>query len=242
MKRLTVLLFIFALGAVLIKIAPVFVFGFTVIKGTGLCPNDFLDILAWVPFLVVIFFFIGRELTRDKDILSPGLLFLIFLFGAIFFEGHGIHFGANAIHNAQAGESISDGLSALTYFYDEHLGHWVMDTGFYGILLLLLSLELKGKGQKDAAGIKEIALILFASLLFGFYAGSAALESQTAKIVLLYFISLIIIVPLAARFIKSGIRRFRFGLFLVGSGVVILIAYAIYYAVFGGLIEPSQWM
>ena len=66
MKRLTILLFIFSVGAVLIKIAPVFVFGFKVVCG-GLCPNDFLDILVWVPFLAVMFFFITKDMSMGNE-------------------------------------------------------------------------------------------------------------------------------------------------------------------------------
>ncbi len=246
MKRLTVLLLIFSLGAIILVIAPVFVFGFKVIGNTGLCPNDFMDILLWAPFMALMFFLISKEILKQPE-KSPNekattpFLILLVLFGAILFEGHGIHFGANAIHNIQDGEEVTKTLANFIYFYDETLGHILFDIGFFGILGTLFVLELKSTStEKIKKG--ELATILFSALLFGFYVGSSGLEGQTAVEVLTYFVLVILI----SGFVSiKGIREImtkRLTLFLCGTGVVIIIAYTIYYSIFGGLIEPSEWM
>ena len=242
MKRLTILLLIFSVGAVLIKIAPVFVFGFKVVCG-GLCPNDFLDILVWVPFLAVMFFFITKEVSSEAGGIGTPVLLLIILLGAALFEGHGIHFSANAIHNMLSGETVGEGFSNLVYFYDEHLGHWVTDVGFYGILGVLFLVELWAMDKKkQKAGAGELISLIVAAILFGFYAGSSALESQTAPEVLIYFIAVIVIFAIVTIFGKRAAKKERLGLFMCVSGLVVTIAYIVYWIIFGGLIEPSQWM
>lgn len=242
MKRLTILLLIFSVGAVLIKIAPVFVFGFKVIGG-GLCPNDFLDILIWAPFIVVMFFFITKDISSEAGGVGTSVLLLLILLGAAFFEGHGIHFSANAIHNMLSGETVGQGFSDLIYFYDELLGHWITDVGFFGILGVLFLVELRAKDKKkQKTSTGELISLIIAAILFGFYAGSAALESQTAPEVLIYFIAIIVIFALASLFGKRELKKQRLGLFMCGAGLVVTIAYIIYWIIFGGLIEPSQWM
>jgi len=247
MKRLTALLLTFSLGAIILVIAPVFVFGFKVIGNTGLCPNDFMNILLWAPFMALMFFLISKEILKSqpndvsKEKTSTPFLILLVLFGAILFEGHGIHFGANAIHNIQEGEEVTEALANFIYFYDETLGHILFDIGFFGILGTLFVLELKStNSERIKKG--ELATILFSALLFGFYVGSSGLEGQTAVEVLTYFILVILI----SGFVSiKGIREImtkRLTLFLCGTGVVIIIAYTIYYFIFGGLVEPSEWM
>ncbi|MEJ2068442.1 MAG: hypothetical protein P8Y09_10990, partial [Deltaproteobacteria bacterium] len=99
----------------------------------------------------------------------------------------------------------------------------------------------KGTGaEKMTAG--EIVVILISALLFGFFAGSSALEAQTAVEVLVYFILIILISGFVS---LKGIREIttkRIALFLSCSGVVVIVAYIVYYIIFGGLIEPSEWM
>ncbi|MBN1571811.1 MAG: hypothetical protein JW984_01305 [Deltaproteobacteria bacterium] len=242
MKRLTLLLLIFSLGAILIVIAPVFVFGFKVIGNTGLCPNDFMDILLWAPFMAVMFLLISKEVVESGGKAGVPSLVVLVLFGMILFEGHGIHFGANAIHNIQdGGEEAGKLLSDVIYFYDESLGHWLYDIGFFGLLGTLFVMELKSTdGEKIVGG--ELSVLLVSALLFGFYAASSALEGQTAYEVLVYFVLLIVISGIVS---LKGVRKImtkRLTLFLCSAGVVIIVAYTIYYIIFGGLIEPSEWM
>ena len=247
MKRLTLLLLTFSLGAIILVIAPVFVFGFKVIGNTGLCPNDFMDILLWAPFMALMFLLISKEILKPQpgdvskgNTNTPSLILLV-LFGAILFEGHGIHFGANAIHNIQGEEAISKTLSDFIYFYDETLGHILFDIGFFGLLGTLFVLELKST-NKESIQKGELVTLLFSALLFGLYVGSSALEGQTAVEVLTYFVLVIVISGFVS---LKGIREImtkRLTLFLCGAGVVIIIAYTIYYFIFGGLVEPSEWM
>ncbi|GEM_PF-2202378 len=242
MKRLTTLLFIFSLGAILLVIAPVFVFGFKVIGNSGLCPNDVLDILLWAPFMAVMFFLISREVVGSGGRAGLPSLVVLVLFGAILFEGHGIHFGANAIHNIKdGGEDAGKLLSDIIYFYDESLGHWLFDVGFFGLLGTLFVMELKStNGERIGKG--ELSVLLLSALLFGFYIGSSALEGQTAHEVLIYFIVLIVISAVVFLMKVRNIMTKRLTLFLCGAGVVIIVAYTVYYRIFGGLIEPSEWM
>lgn len=241
MKRLTVLLLTFSLGAILLVIAPVFVFGFKMIGNSGLCPNDVMDILLWAPFIAIMFFLISKEVMESEGKTSTPFLILLVLFGAALFEGHGIHFGANAIHNIREGEEVSKLLSDIIYFYDESLGHWLYDIGFFGLWGTLFVLELKGT-NKEKMKVGEVVVILLSALLFGFFAGSSALESQTAVEVLIYFVLIMIISGVVS---LKGVREImtkRVALFLCGTGVVIIVAYTVYYFIFGGLIEPSEWM
>ena len=242
MKKLTGFLLIFSSGAILLKVVPVLIFGFKVIEGTGLCLVDFLDLLIWAPFVAVIFFLITRAISVERGGMPPLLLFFIILAGAVFFEGHGIHFAANAISNFSRGEVISEGLSRYIYFYDENLGHWLIDLGFYALLFFMVAGELTStNGLKDTKRVKggELVALLFSGVLFGFYAGSSALESQTPWEVLIYFSALIIVIAVSSG--KQIVNR-RFSLFMTISGLVIILAYIIYYIKFGGLIEPSEWM
>ena len=107
---------------------------------------------------------------------------IILIFGAIsFVEGHGMHLSANAIarHLTSAKDSS---LFALDYSFDEIMGHLFWDSGVILIAFGMILVGFQINPQK-LANTKQ-ALIVLASLIYGFTYFVNAVEGQSVYITL----------------------------------------------------------
>jgi hypothetical protein len=143
MKRLSLLLLIFALLSLAFFILLVFLKipfpPFPLVS----CQDafDILTPLMLIPLYWLIFHYSGREAPT----LSDAVAFLILT--VFWVEGQGMHLAANSISNLM--ESASGSLVGVTgsdafkliYFYDEQLGHYLWHIGVLGLAALLIYRE-----------------------------------------------------------------------------------------------------
>jgi hypothetical protein len=169
---------------------------------------DIFDILT--PFVMIfviyrIYLMLLPQIRIDSNFPVKSIAVIILIFGAIsFVEGHGMHLSANAIarHLTQVKETS---LFALDYSFDEVLGHIFWDSG---IIILSLGMILLGFriGEKKVSSSKQ-ALIILASLIYGFTYFVNAVEGQTV----FFTLPLAAVIPLAIWWIALR-KRIRFSM------------------------------
>ena len=141
---------------------------------------DIFDILT--PFAMVfviyrIYSMLLPHIRIDSSFPVRSVTVVILILGAItFVEGHGMHLSANAIARHLT-ELKDSSLFALDYSFDEIIGHIFWDSG---IVILSLGIILVGLyiDQKKISSPKQ-ALIVLASLIYGFTYFVNAVEGQT---------------------------------------------------------------
>lgn len=155
---------------------------------------DVFDILT--PFVMVfviyrIYLMLLPHIRINSSFPVKSVAVIILIFGAIsFVEGHGMHLSANAIaRHLTPTKDLS--LFALDYSFDEIMGHIFWDSG---IIILSLGIILVGFhiDQKKLSSPKQ-ALIILASLIYGFTYFVNAVEGQTV----FFTLPLAVAIPLA---------------------------------------------
>ena len=195
MKRLSLLTLIFAV------VSAVFLLLLIVLRSPfALYPlmsyQDAFDVLT--PFaLMPIYWLLFKAAVKDNPSLAEEIVFM--LLAAVWVLGHGMHLSANSIHNlidALAKRQVIDisntDIFRLTYFYDEHLSHYLWHIGIVGLAALLIYRE-----WRDPAGIAtNWRTVMLAGLIYGFTYFSVFLEGQTMALGL-PFALLVILLTLA---------------------------------------------
>jgi hypothetical protein len=140
---------------------------------------DLLTPLVLIPLYWLLFKFSASK----PSTLTEEIAFLLF---AIFWvDGHGVHLAANSINNlihALAEQGIIDvtgsDLYHLTYFFDEHLSHYMWHIGLVGLAAVLIYREWHSPiGQKTiwwATGLGGV--------IYGFTYFVVFLEGQTTPL------------------------------------------------------------
>jgi hypothetical protein len=141
----------------------------------GLAVADLFDLTT--PFAIVFLIFnLYRKLAGTGSGVPVWLPALLILGSITFVEGHGMHLSANAIHRHvdPAGPSP---LHALTYFFDERLGHILWDSGnlVMALGILFASLRIRWKMMEQ----RSVLLLMAAGLVYGFTFFVNAVEGQT---------------------------------------------------------------
>jgi hypothetical protein len=164
---------------------------------------DIFDILT--PFVMIfmiyrIYLMLLPHIRIDSSFPVRSVAVVILIFGAVtFVEGHGMHLSANAIARHLIGLKDSS-LFALDYSFDEIMGHIFWDSG---IIILSLGIILVGFhiDQKKLSNLKQ-ALIILASLIYGFTYYVNAVEGQTV----FFTLPLAVVIPLAIGWIAHRKR------------------------------------
>jgi len=152
---------------------------------------DLFDLFT--PFVVIFFVY---KIYQNLNLLyfekkSPLLVKIILIIGAIIFiEGHGIHLSANAIHR-HLNPNENRSLYALTYFFDETIGHIMWDSG-----IIILSLGLIFSSQKKDIEEKSLifGLILIGAMFYGFTYFVNAVEGQTVIFTFPFSILIVLVI------------------------------------------------
>jgi len=187
-NKLSLWLFVYALCYAVFHITPPYLMW--EVKNL-LMVGDLFDILT--PFVMAFLIFkIYRILRRHTENLSPStrsIVIIILIFGGIaFVEGHGMHLSANAIARHLT-EMKDTPAFALTYLFDETLGHILWDSG---IVILSVGLIIIGfHVVPNKASRPKILRIAVASLFYGFTYFVNAVEGQTV----IFMFPLAIVVP-----------------------------------------------
>lgn len=150
--------------------------------------GDILDILT--PFIVLFLVFkLYHILKSNSSVKLPAVIILIF--GAIIFvEGHGMHLAANAIfRHISSYAAQNTPIYALTYFFDETLGHIFWDSG---IIILSAGIILIGTDVAANHHFKP-GFVFPGSLLYGFTYFVNGVEGQTV----VFTLPMALIIPAA---------------------------------------------
>ena len=234
-RELTVL----GIGYFVVIILPYLIFGFSFIPWIISYP-DLIDLLVYPLFMGLTLFYIYEKTPNKEKFLK--ILYMSLLI--IHIEGHGFHWVANAIDVTI--ENVPDwgaipqlvSLHQYAYFLDEILSHKIM---FYSISIIML-LILYWSGRYEAQLEKRTIYTLdISSVIFGFSIIVSFIEGQSPIEVIIFAIALIIlgfiIYRRLDRIYQNPVARYMFN-----TAVTILVIAAIYYMIFHGFPQPSEWL
>jgi hypothetical protein len=184
----------------------------------GLTVGDAIEVVGVFVFLALF--------LRSNRIAGTGRrgLAAAALAGAAFALGHGIHVAANSIHDLSSRNGVGDP-TGLIDFWDEHVGHYLIDAA-----RVLFSATLLGsKGSPDGSGSRgDLALALVGGAAYGFTTFASSVEGQTVPLVLPFY--LLVAVWLAAsrrRFAATAESR-TIGRFFTGAAATALLLFLIW--------------
>ncbi len=178
MKRLSLLTLVFAILSVVFFLLLIF-FRIPFALYPLMSYQDTFDILTPL-VLIPTYWLLFRSAATGESSRAEEIAFM--LLAAIWVLGHGIHLSANSINNLaealakkQVVDITSTSVYQLTYFFDEHLGHYLWHIGILGMVALLVYRE-----WRRPTGIATTwwAAIL-SGLLYGFTYFCIFLEGQT---------------------------------------------------------------
>ncbi|MGD0006114.1 MAG: hypothetical protein ABSE06_18020 [Anaerolineaceae bacterium] len=140
---------------------------------------DILTPLALIPVYWLLFKYAGGDLPS----LTEEIVF--FVFAALWVEGQGMHLSANSIDNlidALARNQVfnikpSD-IYSLTYFFDEHLGHYLWHIGMIGLAVLLVYRE----WRRPAGATTTWWQAILAGIIYGFTYFCIFIEGQSVAL------------------------------------------------------------
>jgi hypothetical protein len=157
---------------------------------------DLLTPLVLIPMYWLMFkYAASRESSRIEEI-------VFVVFAAIWVLGHGMHLAANSINNLaealarkQRIDILGTNLYQLTYFYDEHLSHYLWHSGVLGLAGLLIYRE-----WRNPRNITTIWWITIpAGFLYGITWFCIFLEGQTVLLGLPFAILITVLTPIWGR-------------------------------------------
>jgi len=190
---LTPLLIVFTTGLITIFVLKEFLLQWY-LPGTVILLSDIIDVVILTPFSVVIFFLIYMNVSERGtpkpfyEKYETPLKVLILLSLAFYFVGIGIHFAGNSIHQLQKEEGAETGdIHELTYFYDEILGHIILFSGLFGLILSTAIIQYYHP-ESEQIDRSEGLLLGLAGLLFGLGLGWSLVEGQFGAVGILFFL------------------------------------------------------
>ncbi len=178
MKRLSLLTLVFAVLSVVFFLLLIFLR--TPFMLYPLMSNqDTLDVLTPL-VLIPIYWLLFKAAASNGSDRAEEIAFT--LLATIWVLGHGMHLAANSVNNlaeALAKKQVVDitgtDIYQLTYFYDEHLSHYLWHIGVLGLAVLLIYRE----WRRPAGIATNWWAAILAGILYGFTYFSIFLEGQT---------------------------------------------------------------
>jgi len=178
MKRLSLLTLVFAvLSVVFFLLLIVFRIPFTLYPLMSY--QDALDILTPL-VLIPMYWLLFKSAASDESNRVEEIAFMVL--AAIWVQGQGLHLSANSINNLAEGlakkqviDITGTSIYQLTYFFDEHLSHFMWHIGVLGLAALLIYRE-----WRRPAGILTVWwAAIVGGLIYGFTYFCIFLEGQT---------------------------------------------------------------
>ncbi len=156
----------------------------------GLTAGDLIDIAATYTLVAlsawVAFGLLGRPGGGSAAARTRGWIHeLTTIYAIPFVLGHGVHLSANSIHDMISRAGVGDP-GGLVDWWDEQVGHDLIDLGTLGLCVGLTTLE-RGVPQTPwvlGAGGAARILFLLGVLSYGFIYFAAAVEGQTVVFLL----------------------------------------------------------
>jgi len=237
--NLSLKLCILGFGFFLLQILPYLSFGFKYIPGIISIP-DLID-LALYPFIIgLTLYSIFTFLVRKEDNIFLRYLFIFFLI--LHIEGHGFHWAANALDvTMDHTTGVPADLHEYAYFLDEHLGHWLLFYALFGMLLYFLLISIiKNRDEKVE---KRWLINQIAAFIFGFSLIVSGIEAQIPyETIIAGLIFLIVPIVFLRQKLKDMFRERCLASYMFSTGLWIIIFASIYWIIFQGFPQPSEWM
>ena len=178
MKQLSLLTLVFAVLSLVFFLLLIF-FRIPLPPYPLMSYQDVLDILTPV-VLIPVYWLLFKYAGGEGSKLWEEIAFMVL--AALWVEGQGMHLAANSIDNLIEGlasrqviDILQTDIYQLTYFFDEHLSHYLWHIGVVGLAALLIYRDWR---RPDSIATQWWAAIL-AGLIYGFTLFCIFLEGQT---------------------------------------------------------------
>lgn len=174
MKRLSILILVFAIAFAVFFIGPPFwdkPFGPYPLMNVA----DVFDILT--PLVLLPLYWLLYRMGQPKPAALTGMV-IFFVFAAFWAQGQGMHLSANSISNLMKGMETGN-IYHLTYFYDEVLSHYLWDFGVVGLSAFLIFRGWQNPFIEERATLWPLIL---AGVIHGFTFFLVVIESGTAPL------------------------------------------------------------
>ena len=143
----------------------------------GMTAGDLIQLLGTFP-LLALYGSIALDLHARHA--SPRLAILLFTAGVAFALGSGVHVAANSIHDMLDRTRLGDPWR-LAYFWDEHVGHYMVDAARAAFAVGLTALESKSPAVMEESAPWPLPL---GALAYGFIYFATGVEGQTVPLAL----------------------------------------------------------
>ena len=181
MKRLSLLTLLFAVLCVVFFLLLIF-FRTPFPLFPLMSYQDALDILTPL-VLIPVYWLLFRSSAREGAGRAEEIAFMAL--AAFWVLGQGMHLSANSINNLAEGLAKKGGVDItgtsiyqLTYFYDEHLSHYLWHLGVLGLAALLIYRE----WRRPVGAVTTWWAAILGGLLYGFTYFCIFLEGQTVPL------------------------------------------------------------
>lgn len=231
----------------LVKLLSIWSWGMAFLVAATFLVSPFFEIFITPAFSLILFFLIYKEMaSHPEGKVSPWLhksIPWVLLFSILFFfEGIGIHSTGNFLARIllEGGFWGWDPISLSVYFFDEILGHCIMYTGLFGLLVGGMLLQISRPFSLKLERSDLIALPLSAGI-FGIGLATALVEGQTA---LYGFAAGIVLMPFLVlhhyhKKLKVTIHNYPFNFYLLLAILAMLIVLLVHYFTFGSFVQYS---
>ncbi len=237
MKRLSLLTLVFAFLSVLFFLLLIFVrIPFPLYRLMSY--QDAIDLLTSL-VLIPMYWQLYKNVTCNRPSQASELIFMIM--AAFWAAGQGMHLSANSIDNlignlakTRVIDISGSDIFSLTYFYDEHLSHYLWHIGVIGFAALLIY----ESWRQPAEEATNWRLVIPAGILYGFLFFCIFLEGNTMPIGLPFVVIVSILVLIAGRvkLAQRPVLAFFFASCLVA--VLLFVAWGLYWGCFPPIMEP----
>lgn len=147
----------------------------------GVTAGDWIDALGAFA-VIALYAWIASGLCARERRSPPAILHAA---AAAYAMGRGIHLAANSIHDMIDHTGGADPWG-LVYFWDEHVGHYLVDAARISFAVTLAAFDRPAVGGARAwgRGGGERAAVLLGALAYGFTYFACAVEGQTVPLAL----------------------------------------------------------
>jgi hypothetical protein len=178
MKRLSLLTLVFAVLSDVFFLLLIF-FRTPLTLYPLMSNQDALDILTPL-VLIPLYWLLFKHAAREGSSRMQEVAFMVL--AAIWVQGQGLHLSANSINNLaenlakrQVIDITGTSIYQLTYFFDEHLSHYLWHIGVLGLAALLIYRE----WRRPAGIVTTWWAAILAGLIYGLTYFCIFLEGQT---------------------------------------------------------------
>ncbi len=193
----------------------------------GVTAGDAIQLLGTYP-LLALYAWIALDLRSRNATAGAGLAPVLFLAAVTYALGSGVHVAANSIHDMLDRTGLRDPWH-LVYFWDEHLGHYLVDAARATFVVALTAWELlvpavggPGEGRAVTPPGSRRILLVAGALAYGFIYFATSVEGQTVPLAL-PFSTVYAVWAIARRGRGEATVRTFFGIAAIASLILFVV-------------------